>query len=179
MTTCSPRNNDLVKSFGADAVYDYNDPECGKKINKDTNNSLKLAWDTVGAPSGPAICAEALSSDGSGARYGTITGAKFPRDDVESKGTIMYTIFNEPFNKFGHDFPKSQEDFEFAKKFFHLTEKLLKEGKFKTHPEKVGEKGLEGALDGMKDLRDGKVTGNKLVYRVSETPKGSTASVEL
>ncbi len=91
----------------------------------------------------------------------------------------MYTIFNEPFSKFGKDFPKSQEDFDFAKKFFALTQKLIADGKLKTHPEKVGDKGLEGALQGMKDMKEGKVSGVKLVYRVKDTPEGSNASIEL
>jgi hypothetical protein len=82
----------------------------------------------------------------------------------------MYTIFNEEFQKGGRTTPASKEDFDFAKKFFEITEKLMAEGKLKTHPEKVGEKGLEGALKGMEDMKAGKVSGVKLVYRVADTP---------
>ena len=91
----------------------------------------------------------------------------------------MYTIFNDAFEKAGKETPAVPEDFEFAKKFFGITEKLLAEGKLKTHPEQVGEKGLEGALKGMQDMKDEKVSGKKLVYRVRETPEDSTAEVEL
>ena len=91
----------------------------------------------------------------------------------------MYTIFNDPFTKAGRETPAVPEDFEFAKQFFNITEKLLAEGKLKTHPEKVGEKGLEGALHGMQDMKDDKVSGSKLVYRVRDTPKDSKAEVEL
>lgn len=178
LTTCSPHNNDFVKSIGADAVYNYRDADCGKKINSDTSNSLKLAWDCVGADDSGAICAAALSSDGTGAKYGTILTNTLPRKDVQSKGTFMYTIFNDAFTKGGKEFPASKEDFEFAKTFFGLTEKLLAEGKLKTHPEQVGEDGLKGVLQGMKDMKDGKVSGVKLVYRVRDTPEGE-ASVEL
>lgn len=168
-----------MKSLGADGIYNYKDPNCGQTIRKDTNNSLKLAWDCVGNESSGAICAEALSSDPTGAKFGTILMNKVPRDDIATTSTMMYTIFNEDFKKFGMDFPASQEDFEFAKKFFELTEKLLAEGKLKTHPEQVGEKGLEGVLEGMKEMKDEKVSGKKLVYRVPETPDGSNASTEL
>ncbi|KAK3057767.1 hypothetical protein LTR09_000842 [Extremus antarcticus] len=181
LTTCSPHNNDFVKSLGAEAVYNYKDADCGKQIRKDTNDSLKLAWDTVGIDGAGQICADALSSDGTGAKYGFIVnGVEFPRKDVESsKLTFMYTIFNDAFMKGGRDMAASKEDFDFAKMFFELTEKLLAEGKLKTHPEQVGGGGLEGALKGMKEMQEGKVSGKKLVYRVAETPKDSQASVEL
>ncbi|KAK4973094.1 hypothetical protein LTR42_006388 [Elasticomyces elasticus] len=174
LTTCSPHNNDFVKSIGADAVYDYKDPECGKKINKDTDNKLTLALDSAAK-----ICAEAMSSDPSGAKYGSILGVKFPREGVETKATFMYTIFNEPFTKGGKDFPAVPEDFEFAKQFFGITEKLLAEGKLKTHPEQVGPDGLAGALQGMEDMKNDKVSGKKLVYRVSDTPSDSKAEAKL
>jgi NADPH:quinone reductase-like Zn-dependent oxidoreductase len=34
LTTCSPRNFDLVRQLGADAVFNYKDPEAAKKIRK-------------------------------------------------------------------------------------------------------------------------------------------------
>lgn len=181
LTTCSPHNAEFVKSLGADAVYNYKESDCGKKINKDTNDSLKLVWDTVGIDGAAEICAEAMSSDGKGAKYGSIVvQAEFPRKDVETqKWTFMYTIFNDAFTKGGRETPANPEDFEFAKKFFGLTEKLLAEGKLKTHPELVGEGGLEGALKGMKDMKDGKVSGKKLAFRVEDTPDESNVTVEL
>lgn len=119
-----------------------------------------------------------MSSDTSNAKYGSILPVKFPKEGVEVTMTFMYTIFNEPFTKAGRDTPAIQEDFDFAKKFFDITEKLLAEGKLKTHPSKVGEKGLEGALQGMKDMQEEKVSRSKLVYRVRDTPEGSNAEVE-
>lgn len=160
-------------------MYDYKDPECAKKINKDTNDSLKYAWDTISLDGSAKICAEALSSDPSGARYGSILPVKLPREGVETKGTFMYTIFNDPFEKAGKTTPAVPEDFEYAKKVFGVAEKLLAEGKLKTHPEKVGSNGLEGALQGMQDMKADKVSGQKLVYRVAETPANSTTEIEL
>lgn len=179
LTTCSPHNFDFVKSLGADAVFDYRDPECGKKINRETNDSLKLCWDTISLPASAKICSEALSSDPRDAKYGTILPVKLPREGIETKMTMMYTIFNDPYSKAGRDTPAVPEDFEFAKKFFGITEKLLSEGKLKTHPEKVGPNGLEGVLQGLVDMKKEKVSGQKLVYRVRETPANSTAEIEL
>lgn len=179
LTTCSPRNFDFVKSLGAAEAYDYRDPDCGKKINEATNNSLKLIWDTISLESSAKICADAMSSDTSGARYGSILPVKFPREGVQTTFTFMYTIFNDAFEKAGRNNPAVPEDFEFAKEIFGITEKLLAEGKLIPHPEKVGSDGLEGVLQGLQDLKNDKVTGQKLVYRVQDTPANSSAEVEL
>ncbi|OCT48175.1 Protein TOXD [Cladophialophora carrionii] len=169
LTTCSPRNFDYVKSLGAAEVFDYNDKEAAAKIRQLTDDKLNLAWDTISEKDSARFCADALST-GSGGRYGSILPVSCPRDDVESVSTLMYTIFGEPF-KFGpQEFPAVDEDFEYAKKFLAMTEGLLKEGKIKAHKQTVGKDGLEGVLKGMEDMTNGKVSGEKLVYRVAETP---------
>ncbi len=47
ITRASPQSFDLVKSRGADVVFDYNDPECGQKIREYTKNSLCYVFDCV------------------------------------------------------------------------------------------------------------------------------------
>lgn len=180
LTTCSPHNNDFVTSLGADGVYNYKDADVGKQINRDTNDSLKLIWDTISLAPSAKICAEALSSDSTGAKYGTILPVKLPgRTDVETTFTFMYTIFNEPFTKAGRDNPAVPEDFAFGKKFFQIAEELLAAGKLRTHPEQVGAEGLKGALQGMEDMKNEKVSGRKLVYRVADTPSSAVGSAEV
>jgi len=158
-----------VQSLGATEAFDYNDPDAASKIRSLTNNTLRLAWDTISEESSAKFCADALSSD-KGGRYGSILPVKCPRDDVESVSTLMYTVFGEEFEFAGNKVPASKEDFEFAREFMAITERLLAEGKLKPHAEKVGEGGLEGVLKGLDDLKTGKVSGSKLVYRVDETP---------
>jgi len=158
-----------MKKLGVTESFDYKESNVGQKIREYTNNSLKYAWDTISLADSAAICAEALSSN-PGGLYGTILPVKPPRDDLTVTNTLMYTIFNEDFQKGGRTTPASKEDFEFAKKFYEITEVLLKEGKLKTHPEQVGKGGLEGALKGMEDMKAGKVSGVKLVYKVADTP---------
>jgi NADPH:quinone reductase-like Zn-dependent oxidoreductase len=177
VSTASPRNHAFVKSLGADEVFDYNDPQCAQKIKDLTNSSLRLTWDTISLDSSAKICAEAMA-DGPGGRYGTILPVKPPRDDLEVVATFMYTVFNEPFHKGKNEFPVVKEDFEYTKMFMELTEGLLKDGKLKTHPEEVGKNGLEGALQGMEDMKAEKVSGVKLVYNVADTPSSGGKKVE-
>lgn len=115
------------------------------------------------------ICADALTSE-SGARYGAILPFKsFPRNDVTTTMTMMYTIFDEEFSMGPTKFPRESEDFKFAKMFYEMTEKLVAERKLKTHPAVVKDRGLHGAVKGMEDMKAGKLSGEKWVYKVDET----------
>ena len=109
------------------------------------------------------ICCEAIGS--AGGKYSTLLKvAELPRDDVSNTLTLAYTAFGENFA--GHQYlPANNEDYEFASKFWKITAGLLNEGKIKAHPAKVMD-GLAGIPDGLQDLKDGKVSGEKLVYRV-------------
>ncbi|KAK3630657.1 hypothetical protein LTR56_017337 [Elasticomyces elasticus] len=164
VATCSPRNFDLVKSLGASAAFDYNDPECAKKIREHTQDKLTKAFDCIAEGESPKICSEAISSKGGVVSY--LLPTKHERSDVENKSTLGYTIFGEAFNFAGHDMPASQEDFEKGREFWELSTKLLAEKKIQVHPPRMEKGGLEGVFDGMKQLKEGKVSGVKLVYHI-------------
>jgi NADPH:quinone reductase-like Zn-dependent oxidoreductase len=168
IVTCSPRNNDLVKSRGADKAFDYNDPEWPSKVRKFTDNKLKYVWDTICEPK---ACCDALSSDDEGCRYSTIlfVDDDFPRKGVETSVTLMYTMFGEDFDKYGEEWPASHEDWTFAKMWMELTEKLVSEGKVVPHPKRAEEGGLQGILKGIEELKEERVRGEKLVYRIEDS----------
>lgn len=166
LTTCSAHNFDYVKSLGADAAFDYNDPECAADIRKFTNNKLALAWDTISLPQSAEICSNALTT-ASGAKYASLLPVKLSRKDVEATSTLAYTAIGEAFSfRDGGDIPASAADFEFAKKFWDLSYTLLEAGKVKVHRPQVG-KGLQGVLEGLNLLKENKVSGKKLVYTVN------------
>jgi hypothetical protein len=83
---------------------------------------------------------------------------------------LIYTIFDEAFDKGGTHFERSTEDYEFAKLFYELTEKLVAAGKLQTHPEKCREGGLRGALREIEEMKQGMVCGEKWVSKINETP---------
>lgn len=160
IATASPHNFELVKSLGADQVFDYKDPECGSKIREATNNKLKLAFDTISEKGSPAVCCAAISSEG-GKYSALLPVGDFPREDVSNTVTLAYTALNEFFSE---RLPANQKDFEFGVKFWRLSENLINSGKIKPHPTEVRKGGLEAIPQGMSDLKEGKVSGVKLVY---------------
>jgi hypothetical protein len=174
ITACSPHNFALVKSLGATEAFDYNDPDCAKKIREYTHNTLTLCWDTIGLPATAELCANALSSNGEGGsgklKYGSITNSTCPREEVVSTRTLAYTATGEAF-EFGPPIgmvPAIEEDFEFGKKWVGEWEKAFVEKTVKASEPLIGEGGLKGAIQGMKDVKNGKNSGVRLAFRVEE-----------
>ncbi|KAK0717742.1 putative zinc-binding oxidoreductase ToxD [Lasiosphaeria miniovina] len=167
IATCSPSNFELVKSLGADAVFDYKDPECAAKIRAHTAGApLGLALDCIGDQASTDVCAAALGPAG-GVISSLSAQGKSPRQDVTVQFTLGYMIIGERL-KLGPtmDIPGNPDEFEFGKAFWPLAEALLAEGRIRVHPVQVGEGGLEGVFEGLQAMREGKVSGKKLVYRI-------------
>lgn len=152
-----------MKSLGADEAFDYKDPDCAKKIREYTNDSLKHVFDCISEGASPTISAEAISSKGGVISF--LLPAKNPREDVETRNTLGYTVVGEAFEFGPTKFPAKPEDFEFGVMFWNLSEKLFADGKVKVHRPEVRE-GLENVFGGLSDLKEGRVSGKKLVYKI-------------
>lgn len=150
-------------SLASDTTY-QRDPECGSKIRAVTSNKLEKVLDTIANQSSAQICSEAISS--SGGLYVNLMGIEAPRPhDVRNIFFLGYSVIGEAYDDEGVHYPAAPEDFELGKRFVALTEKLLELGLLKPHPVRVRD-GLEGVLSGMQELREKKVSGVKLIYRV-------------
>lgn len=164
VTTSSAKNRDFVKSLGADEAFDYNDPDCAKKIREYTNDSLHFVVDCFGGETGSAICANSISSLG-GQICSIVQGDGYPRkEEVRSSLMLAYKAMGKPWDFFGPR-PATHEDYEFGRMFWRLAAKLFAEGKIKVHPPRVGE-GLEGVLEGLDEMRKGLISAQKLVYKI-------------
>jgi len=161
IATASPQNFDLLRKLGADQVFDYKEADVGDKIRKATNDKLKLVFDCISEGSSLAITAAAISS--SGGHMSVLLPVKdYPRDNVKINHTMAYTALGE---KYDDQRGANQTDYEFGAKFWKQAEDWLHSGKIKTHPIKV-RNGLAGVPQGLQDLKEGKVSGVKLVYKV-------------
>ena len=187
ITTSSSSSFDLCKSRGSTMCFDYNDPSCGREIHahaieKDPQNGLHYVLDTITSSSSMKICSEALSSHGPN-RYCALAGvSNFPlrdSDQMEFCGfTIAYTAKGEAL-QFGESYREGKvEDFEFMRReWIPCVERLLLaedggsgSGQVKVHPVEIGKGGLAGVEAGLQAMREGKVRGVKMVYRISDTP---------
>lgn len=63
VTTCSPRNFDLVKKSGAAHVFDYSDPDVCDKITRVAPN-LQYIFDTIGNEKSSELASQALQEEG-------------------------------------------------------------------------------------------------------------------
>ena len=161
IATASPHNFDLLRKMGADQVFDYKETDVGAKIRKATNDKLRLVFDCIAEGNSFDITATAISSSG-GHMSALLPVKDYPRNDVKTKFTVAYTALGE---KYDDTCNARQADYEFGAKFWRQAEDWLNSGKIKPHPAKVRD-GLAGVLQGLQDLRDGKVSGMKLVYKV-------------
>lgn len=170
ITTASPKHFDYVKSLGADAAFDYNSETVIQDIKHASAGQLKYALDTISKESSAKITVGAFGDEGG--VYTTLLPIPAElvasiNDKVTAKFTLAYSSIGEAF-EFGQPFPANPEDFTFARKFWVLTEKLLDEGKIQVHKPSVndGGQGLSGVLKGISLIREGKVSGRKLIYTV-------------
>lgn len=174
ITTSSPRNFEYLKSLGADVVYDYHvDMDTlAEEIKSFSQNKLTLAWDCSPTPESARLCAKAMSDSDTG-HYSSILQIEpdiitSVNPLVKSDFILAYSIFGDAFNRHGRKFEAKPEDFEFGKMFWELSEELLASGRIRVARTAVnqGGSGLDGVLKGLDDLKDGKVSGTKLVYKL-------------
>ena len=153
-------------------MFDYNSPTCAADIRKLTDNKLYYVLDIISETASAKICTDALSTDSTTRKpiYSALLPqlAELPRDDVENTFTFAYIFAGEGYTGGPFRLPPSPEDFEFSKRFARIVEKLLEQGRIKFHPIELKSGGWQGVLAGVDELRQGKVSGMKLVFQVSE-----------
>lgn len=165
VTTCGRHNFDYVKSLGADAVFDYKEADCGSQIRALTEDKLRHVFDCISEGTSPRICCDAISSSGGTINY-LDDELETPRTDVTVKNTLAYTMTGEAFDYGEGQLPPAPEDLKFGVEFWKLSTDLFAEGKVKVHKTRVCSGGLKGIFEGLEQLKAGKVSGVKLVYRI-------------
>jgi len=154
ITTASPKNFDLVKSLGADEVFDYRDNGVVEKIRAATANALDLAIDTISEGKTPEQVNGAIGDKGG--KVAIIIPYESPRPDVKVRLSVAYDLLKpEPDSKWYVDV---------------LTE-ILATGKIKPNPVRVQPRGLAGVKEGLQYMQEGKVSAQKITYRIADTPE--------
>ncbi|TVY62569.1 Trans-enoyl reductase ACTTS2 [Fusarium oxysporum f. sp. cubense] len=168
VVTASPKHFDYVRGLGADVVFDYKSETLVEELRKYTGGHLKHVFDCVSTEDTARKSVSVLGAAGS------YSGLRPLPDDVVAwisgrakyNMTLAYTAIGEAFQFGPQPFPANPEDAAFARDFWSLTERLLAEGKIRVHKPKVNAhgSGLAAVLKGLEEVRNGTVSGEKLVY---------------
>ncbi|KAI1452662.1 zinc-binding dehydrogenase [Annulohypoxylon moriforme] len=172
IATGSARNHEFLKSLGADAVVDYQDPDWPEQVRKLTHDGLEFSFDCISEKGTPEAIIKSLSP-AKGGHIITILPVneirnKIGNEKVRLESTIVYTVFERPrsFGAFDNCGDPSPGDKALWEKYLAILPELLSSGKLK--PNRVRELGgLNDILSGFQVQQDGKVSAEKLVYKIS------------
>lgn len=162
VTTASPRSHDLVKEYGADDVFDYRSPTAVEDIIRAYPN-IDRAMDCFSEGGSTEFCAKVLHNS-RGRVVTLLDPGKTDIDGVEIDFMLAYSVFNQEFQwlpPFGPKFARKPADHEALRRFYGALSDISKQ--LKTPPLKKIDGGLEGLPAGLDLLRQGKVSGTKLV----------------
>lgn len=169
ITTCSPRNFQLLSSLGASHCFDYRDPDVVKKIREVTNNKLEYVVDCISEEESLTKSTESMGENGGKIAAILFTEIPNKRKDVEIIRTLLYTATGKEFQMGSFHFAPIPEDREFMAKFIkEELEPLLIEKKLKANVTRLCQGGLDSIHEGMDYVQAGKVSGEKLVYHLQD-----------
>ncbi|KAL4245995.1 zinc-containing alcohol dehydrogenase family protein [Abortiporus biennis] len=168
VTTTSPKNFDLCKSLGADAIFDYKDPEVSSKIKAVTKDTLHHVFDTICTLQTQTLAMKTFAP-GPGKLIviqPPQPDAQILREDVQIDHVLIYTALGRDFVLFGKFYPAAPEDRVHMVQFLKKVPALVEKGLVKPNPVKLWEGGLASINDGLRYMKEGKNSGEKIVYRI-------------
>ncbi|OBT61003.1 hypothetical protein VE03_09723 [Pseudogymnoascus sp. 23342-1-I1] len=164
ITTASPRSFELVRQYGADAVFDYRLPTSIDEITTAYPN-IDKAMDCFSEGKSTEFCAKVMSKNG-GKVVTLLDTGKRSSYGVQFEFMLGYTVFNLPFQwlpPFGPSFAARPSDHEALVRFYSALPRLCAE--LKPPPIKIIDGGLHNLAAGLEMLRRGQVSGTKLVSK--------------
>ncbi|KAL7782698.1 hypothetical protein V8C43DRAFT_194128 [Trichoderma afarasin] len=169
IATCSARSFELVRSFGADATFDYASPTTAEEIRAYTGNLLRLAIDCVTTPESSRLCYAAMSR--LGGRYVALDPYS---DTVAATRAVVRPSWVFGLEPLGDEIawpePHTRKPNRIAQDFLEVWSRtmqgLVDRKLIRFHPQLVRDGGLAGALEGLDDIRSGRVSGKKLLYNL-------------
>ncbi|KZP24623.1 GroES-like protein [Athelia psychrophila] len=157
-TTASKHHHEALTRLGADAVFDYRDPEVAQKIKAASGGAIRVALDGISEFGSTVLAAQALSDEGG--KVVSLRGRleeEYPAN-VEIVPTLIYSVLEE----------KNEVDRADIAEWHKYLPKLLEDGKLRVHNIDHQSGGVEAIPGGLAKLREGKVSGQKIVYTISK-----------
>ncbi|BFZ53987.1 hypothetical protein PYCC9005_001018 [Savitreella phatthalungensis] len=171
IATGSKRNHQLLLDLGADAVVDYNDQDWVDQIRNVSHDNLQHAFDTI-SENGTTVAISRAMSPTKGGLIVTLLPtdkSEISNSKVKAESTIVYTVFERElhYGAFDNCGGRTPEDKALWEKYLSMLPDLLTQGKIK--PNRVKELGgLDNILEGFQLQMDGKVSAEKLVYKIAD-----------
>ncbi|KAF5348206.1 hypothetical protein D9758_014643 [Tetrapyrgos nigripes] len=167
ISTSSPQNFDSLRKLGATDVFDYRDPQAGEKIHLCTNGSLCMAVDCISEGTTPYQVSTALSA--AGGTIATVNPYVSRKNGIETVLTLVYTMLGDAF-EFPIAYEPDPRQVEIGKRICQMVTVLLADQQIQLGPVKIIPRGLVGVAEGFEFMKRGAVTGEKIVYRIADTP---------
>ncbi|THY09689.1 NAD(P)-binding protein [Aureobasidium pullulans] len=166
ITTCSPRNFDMVKKLGATHVFDYNDPAVIDNIKKAASD-LEYTFDTIGSKDSSAQASQAIRSEGG--VLCTVRPGKANTENVAKHvkitDVLVWTAFLKDHQYKEFKWPASVDDHELSAELFEKLPAWLEDGTIKPNNVKLFDN-LDSIHEGFDMHRNGKISSFKIVYKV-------------
>jgi NADPH:quinone reductase-like Zn-dependent oxidoreductase len=162
VATASAQSFDIVKEYGADAVFDYRSPTAVDEIIRAYPN-IDRAMDCFSEGKSTQFCINVIKKNG-GKVVTLLDTGKSHTPGVETVFIVGYTVFNLPFQwvaPFGPKFDALPSAHQALIRFYGSFPELLP--KLKTMPIKPIDGGLENIKPGLDLLRKGQVARTKLM----------------
>ncbi len=166
----SKKNHELLTSLGADACVDYTDADWPAQVRKVTHDGLEHAFDCIAEGGTVEKVGEAMSPTKGGHVVTLLpTKAKFENSKVKVESTIVYTVFGRElfYGAFDNCGAPKPEDKAIWVKYLGMLPELLSSKKIKANRVKDMEGGLEKIKEGFKAHIAGKVSAEKLCYKIA------------
>lgn len=165
ITTCSPHNFELVKSYGADIAFDYKSPTCAQDIRAATKNTLRYALDPFAESKTVRLCQDAIGRTG-----GRYCALEQYTEELISRKTIKHElVMGGAIAGKGVNLPEPYgiqprpEIGVWARPWYRSLQKLINAGKIRPCPEEIIPGRFDGILKGLERLQRGEVSGKKLI----------------
>lgn len=166
IATCSLKNFELVKSYGADHVFDYADEKTASAIRQVTCGQLEYAMDCITDKFSVACCYAAMAR--TGGRCVTLEmcseDMKPKRRSIKQEFILALDIFGEAVQlSRGYERDANPALHKFAVEWYETIQKLINDRELRAHPLQVLGGGFEDILHGIQLLKGGSISGKKVV----------------
>jgi len=157
IATASPRNEQLVKSYGATHFFDrhLSGNQLKAAISEVTDNLVGVVYDAISLPETQRIGWELLAENG----LLVLTQAAEVKEDEGKGRKAIYTL----------GYPHVPQNRELCLNSWAMVEKWLSEGAIQPNKYEVLPNGLEGIIGGLERMRNDQVSGTKLVAHPQDT----------